>query len=647
MASLAGAPPALAQDPIPPGLRSLSLEDLMQVEIAPVFGASKRLQPVTQAPASVTIVTAEDMARFGYRTLAEVLRGVRGLYVSDDRNYSYLGARGVSQPGDYNTRILLLVDGHRLNDNIYDQAQIGYESGLDMGTVDRVEIIRGPASALYGTNAFFAVVNVITKSGAALGGFRLAVDTGSFDERAVRLSYGRLFESGMDLALSGRFGEHDGTATLFYPEFGGVARGLDGEQSTQLSARMTTSQLALRAGYGRREKQVPTAAYATVFGDPRFRTTDSHLFVDAQHDRQAGDTQLSFRAYLDRYRYDGSYPSEGWDGLPDAVLYEDYADGIWWGVEGRATRTIGARHTLILGGELRHNARQNQGGAYIGLDEGAFAIAESSRAFGAFAQDDVRLGSHVLMTLGARYDAYEGTSRVSPRAALIISPTANEAFKYLYGSAYRAPNAYERDYYTGGVVDPMLEPETVTSHEVVWERYIGHWLRTSASGYLTDVDRLITFEGEGFDDYRFVNRGRVEARGLELEAEARLRNGLLAGGHWVWQRAHDADTDELLTNSPRQAGGFRLSTSGPWRSRLSGEVQALGPRRTLAGTRERSAVLTHLTALVPIGTSLRLQAGVRNLFDRAYADPGSAEHRQVVIPQNGRTWRVGLDWLLR
>src|SRR6186713_3326928 len=196
---LAPSPAAEAQQPLP----ELSLEELMRLDTGRVFGASERLQPVTEAPASVSFITAEEIARYGYRTLADILRGVRGMYVTNDRNYSFLGTRGFGRPGDYNSRILLLVNGHRVNDNIYGQAEIGAEFGLDPAMFERVEIIRGPASSLYGDSAFFAVVNVITRSPASLGGGAVAVDAGSLGTRLTRGSIGHSFANGVGVAVSG------------------------------------------------------------------------------------------------------------------------------------------------------------------------------------------------------------------------------------------------------------------------------------------------------------------------------------------------------------------------------------------------------------------------------------------------------------
>ena len=191
----------------------------MRIEVQRVFGASERLQPVTEAPSSVTIVTAREIARYGYRTLADILRSVRGFYVSDDRNYSYVGVRGFSRPGDYSTRVLVLVNGHRVNDAVYDQAPVGSDLGLDVAMFERVEIIRGPASSLYGTSAFFAVVNIITRNGASLNGVAVDVDAGTLGTGMARVSGGKRLANGVDFALSGTMERSEGDTRLYFPAF--------------------------------------------------------------------------------------------------------------------------------------------------------------------------------------------------------------------------------------------------------------------------------------------------------------------------------------------------------------------------------------------------------------------------------------------
>src|SRR5439155_8326952 len=123
----------------------------------PVSAASKSLVSVDEAPASTTVITSEELRAFGYTSLAEALQAVRGFYLSDDRMYTYLGIRGFSPPGDLNTRVLILWDGHSMNDVWAGQGYAARDLSADIQEVDRIEVIRGPASALYGTGAFFAV----------------------------------------------------------------------------------------------------------------------------------------------------------------------------------------------------------------------------------------------------------------------------------------------------------------------------------------------------------------------------------------------------------------------------------------------------------------------------------------------------------
>ena len=182
-------------------LADLSLAQLMQIEIPTVVAASKHAQKVTEAPSSVTIITAEEIKRYGYRTLADVLRSVQGFHVSYDRNHAFLGTRGLSL-GDFNSRILLLVDGHRVNNNLTDGAYIDTAFILDVDLIDRVEIIRGPGSVLYGNNAFFGVINVITRKGKKLDGTEVSGEYASYDTYKGRLSYGKSFKNSVEFLLS-------------------------------------------------------------------------------------------------------------------------------------------------------------------------------------------------------------------------------------------------------------------------------------------------------------------------------------------------------------------------------------------------------------------------------------------------------------
>src|SRR3954447_26990140 len=277
---------AQAQDADERNLADLTIEELMQVRVDSVYGASKHEQKVTQAPSSVTIVSAEEIRRFGYRTLGDVLRGVRGFYVSDDRNYQYVGVRGFLRPGDYNSRILLTIDGHRMNDSIYDGAYAGREGVIDLELVERVEIIRGSSSSLYGSSAFFGVINIITKRGGQFGGVEAAGEGGTSDTHRERLTYGARYANGVEWLVSGSQYRSDGEARLYYPEFDqrisdepragndGIAMDIDSEDAASLFTKVRYGSWSLAGYFNDRNKQVPTASFDTMFNDPREQTRD-------------------------------------------------------------------------------------------------------------------------------------------------------------------------------------------------------------------------------------------------------------------------------------------------------------------------------------------------------------------------------------
>jgi outer membrane receptor protein involved in Fe transport len=292
-------------------LTRLSLEELMNVEV--VYAASKHIQKTSEAPSSVSIVTVAEIRQFGYRTLADILQSLRGFYVTSDRNYSYVGVRGFGRSGDYNARVLVLVDGHRINDNIYEGVLIEGGFPVDPDLIDRVEVVRGPSSSIYGNNAFFAVVNVITRKGGTLDAAEISAEAASFDTYKERVTFGKKLEDGPEFLLSGSFLDSKGQR-LFFPEFDspdtnhGMAENADGERLLSLFGNVSYRGFTLQAAHVLREKGIPTASFGTVFNDPRTKTWDQRTYVTLEYDRPLfSDLSIRARASWDRDYYWGNY----------------------------------------------------------------------------------------------------------------------------------------------------------------------------------------------------------------------------------------------------------------------------------------------------------------------------------------------------
>jgi len=636
--------PASAQSNV--DLTHLSLQDLLDVEI--VSAASKFPQEIGRAPGSITIITADEIRRFGYRTLADVLRSVRGLYVSDDRNYSYLGVRGFSRPGDYNSRVLVLLDGHRFNDPIYEQGPIGTDLPIDIEAIERVEIIRGPGSSLYGTNALFGVVNLVTRTGQQEAGVRVDTEAGSMSTMRGRVSVGRLFGNGVDVVATGSLYNSDGISPFYSPEFDtpetghGVVRNADGDQTGRVFGKVSFGQFTLRGGYTDRVKHVPTASFGTTFGTTQERTVDDRAVAEITYAAVWGHGWSgTVRGSYDGYHYNGKYPFE------DGSVFQDFALTDWLGTELTANRRVHVKHFITVGAEGRYVLRQDQHS--IELGETTIQDRRHTHTWGVYAQDEFSLTSKLVLNGGARVDHY-GTfgDEVTPRAALVYHPVPATAIKIMQGRAFRAPNAYELYYYTNPrQVPTSLRPETIRTTEGTWEQAYGRRFRSTVGAFRSDMRDLISEiagEGDFLNESYFRNDSRVRSTGVETELEARLENGIQARASHVYAVATDALTGGRLSNSPRHLSKYVLGVPVP-RSPLFVGIEGLytSSRLSARGEPVAAAYLQNLTV-----TTNRLlhradaSIGVYNAFDRHYGDPASQEHLQAAIPQEGRTLRATL-----
>jgi iron complex outermembrane receptor protein len=637
-------------------LRGLSLEELMEIEVQTVVSASRYRQKVSEAPSSVTIITAEDIRKFGYRTLADILRSVRGFYTTYDRNYQALGVRGFGRLGDYNTRILLLVDGHRVNEAIYASAPIGTEFVLDIDLIERIEISRGPGSSLYGSNAFFAVVSIVTRRAKDIDGTELSAEAGSHDAFKGRASYGHAVPRGNATILSATgYGSSGGS--LYFREFdpqyayadprarnGGYADRCDYDRSRSTYARFERDGLQLAGVYQERMKGVPTSPYGTDFNDPGNRTSDQRGYVDLQYTKRMDEgADLTARVYYDEYRYTGDYVYSG-------TVNRDRSEGAWYGSDVRITSRILTIHRVIAGIENEASARQDQYNADITPAAVYLDDHRRSRSWAAYVQDEIEISPALRVYAGLRRDhtsTFGGTT--NPRLAAIIAPYEHGTFKLLYGSAFRAPSVYELYYAAPPTIqnNPALQPEKIKTYELVYEHDLGNGLRAVASSYSYDIRNLITQTFDSLGNSSFQNQERIEATGTEVELLKSWENGANGRVSYALQKATDPATGELLSNSPRQLAKVNLVVPLlPDRFFAGIEEQYTGPRFTDAGMRLGGFAVTNLTVLGRNRQrTVEASFGIDNLMNKKYADPVSRELFPLdSVRQEGRTLRAKVTY---
>ena len=635
-------------DQKPADVVGLSLEELMNVNI---YTASKRWQKIVEAPASVSIVTADEIQKYGYRTLAEILRSVKGMYIGYDRNYSYIGVRGFSRPGDYNTRVLLLVDGHRLNDNVVDQAYLGTEFFIDVDLIERVEFIRGPSSSLYGASAFFGVINVITKRGHDSKGATASFEAGSFGSYKGRVSYGADFKNGLEMLVSASFYDSQGQR-LFYPEFdspgtnNGVAENADYDKSLNLLANLSCRDFRLQAVHGSREKGVPTGSFGAVFNDPRNHTVDSDSYVDLGYQHTFSNAlDVVGRLFYDRNNFDGHYAADyAGTGMPPYVENQAFSRGREWGLQLNASKSV-QRHRVTAGLEYRDNLRQDQGDFDVAPHFSYLDDKRSSKIWALYIQDEFRISEKLIVNAGLRYDHYDtfgGTA--NPRVAFIYKPDEHGSVKLLYGQAFRAPNDFEMFFQASefNKSNPVLQPETIKTTELIFERYGKHF-SFAVSGFHSSLNGLISQRIDPADGKaQFSNVHNANNKGVETSIDGKLTNGIEGRFAYTLQSTTNDLTGVSLSNSPTHLAKVNFSVPLA-RRRFFASFQGLytSERRTLAGPEVSGSFVSNATLLnKSLFKTFDISASVYNMFNVRYSDPGSDGHRQNSILQDGRSFRL-------
>jgi len=543
---------------------------------------------VAEAPAVASVITAKEIEAMGAQSLSDVLEAVPGLHISlTETNYNpVVVMRGVRS--DLNQQVLFLINGLPIkNAALGDRGEVLRAQSIK--SIARVEVIRGPGSAMFGADALSGVINIITKSAADIPGLEVGGSAGSFDSKHAWLLYGGK-AADWDIA----FGFDAEKTAGFRPK-------INADQQTLLDASMLTSASLApgRGNLGRESVSVFVdaeksewrirASYQGVFN----QQTGAGLAGALDPDGEGGARRFTFDATYHQERltenwsatttfsfYDLAflggpytlYPAGAFGAFPNGVIGNPRLFERHYGIDFTTFYTGFDGHTVRLGAGYRYNdlyrvedARNfDLSGGVVPVDLGAVRRVSEADAFNTeslrrlsylFVQDEWRLTSDWVLFAGARYDHFSDFGGTfNPRLA-VVWVNSHLTSKFLYGRAFRAPSFGELSNKNNpvNIGNPDLEPEVTDTYEIAFDYAYSPDLRVGLSFYYYQVEDLIRFTPVA------SNEGGQTGRGAELEFDWAVSPATRLNGSFSLLRSEDKGTGEAVADVPEEQLYLKLT----------------------------------------------------------------------------------------
>jgi len=629
---------------------SLTLEELMAQEVTI---STDTKQTLTTAPAVVTVITTEDIKATGATNLVEVLEGVPGIHI---RTSHFANRPLVQFRGANASQTLLMVNGNSMRDLMWGFGI--FWKGLPVSMIERVEIIRGPGSALFGADASAGVVNVITKTAGKIEHSEVGVRADSFNTGTAWMQSGGSW-GGFDFGLTAEIYDTDG----YDPSIAS-----DGQSGADQNFATNVSYAPGQAQYGWRSEDVRLSIARehwrlqadfmrhsdlevglTGAGvlDPVTRANDSRYNIDLLYENEEFSENWGLNTEF-RYQHldytSGSGFQERPPGYTDASgLYPNgvinqmrsaerrlnfETSGLYCGIEGHALR-LGMGYTWqdlysveqwVNSGTGPDGNPLPAGGPLVDLSDTPYAFApEKTREIGyLFLQDVWSISDAWELTMGARYDHYSDFGGTfNPRLALVWQGSDKLTTKLMYGQAFRAPSYQELFAETSFTLpNADLDPERSQTLDLSFAYAASRDLHLGLNLFhFRQLDLIRAVTVGGLPKRQFHNGGEHSINGVELEARWQMMKGLRLSGNFT-AREQD-DSVYRAVQEPDQDGYLRLDWGllPNWNWNL--QSNWIGERTRLS-TDSRPSVDSYFltdTTLRYVGKHWELATSVRNLFD--------------------------------
>lgn len=631
-------------------------------------------QSLRRAPAVASVITSQDIAAMGATDLDQVLESVAGVHVNRSANqYSPLYVvRGIVSP--YTPQVLVLQNGIPMT-TLYQGNKGNVWGGFPVEQIARIEIIRGPGSALYGSDAFSGVINIITKSGADVHGTELGVRVGSFASRDAWVQHGGKLGPA-DVSAYLRVGRTDGFRSIISADaqtrndtLGGTHASLapgpvnTGNDALDANLDIGYDKWRLRAGVKIRD-DVGTGAGISSALDPLGKSRSDRFNADLSWTDPQISKDWSVGAMLSTLYYaqlipvdyqlfppgqhfpTGTFPN-GMRGAPEfweqTVRLSGFA--AYTGISGHHLRVgVGHDDLDLYRTRERRNFNYTASGLPIPLpatgdfsDSNPFLLPQRRKIDYLYVQDEWAFSPDWTMTAGLRHDHYSdfgGTT--NPRLALVWDASLDLTAKLLYGRAFRAPAFIEAYGITNPVAlgNPRLKPETNGTLEAAfaWQARADTEVtmtlyRYAMSNIIRTVPNAIAGTGATYQ-----NTGDQVGRGLELESTWNASRDLRVMANYSYQHSIDKASGQQAGYAPRQ----HVYGRADWQVgayQLGGQLNWVAQRLRAAGDL-RAPLADYTTFDLSMRTTRdrgewQFAVTVRNLFNADVREPSQAPGLQL------------------
>ncbi|MCX7084017.1 MAG: TonB-dependent receptor [Methylococcales bacterium] len=506
--------------------QDISINDelmFLAAERQTIITASKQEENISKTVATSSVITQDDIRQIGARNLLDVLRLVPGIGITQ----SMVGVREIEVRGVKSLaseKVLFMLNGHPLDHNLQNAGSTWAYDDLPVDNIKRVEVVRGPGSALYGANAFLAVVNIITMTAKDLNGFQASTGFGSFDTQQYRAAWGKQFSNSAEAAVNFNYATTNGINTPIPQDIlgtSGLAPGNSQLQEGRYDAEWNLGYKDFKLDGRFINKPIGTFAGVAYALSDQTKQNFEDYFLRLSREFKINDKfSINGQVYHDSFSFDNTFQV-----LPDYFIHNALVDNRNGG-EIQANYKLTDKQNLISGFSYSEDIQGNliaQEGSnlYDMVNTPLFGKDRTRSRWGIYAQDVWDPFDNLRLTIGGRYDNYNDFGGTfNPRLGFNWEFIKNYSLKSSYGTAYRAPSFGEMDLRNNPVLagNPNLKPEQAQTFEA---GVIGHPttnLMAQAIYYHTNISQIISSIPGTVTQSEYANDGHILSEGVEIES---------------------------------------------------------------------------------------------------------------------------------